>query len=80
VRFCPRRTIGCTASGGGTTIHGCSVGYTNNVTVSAEVLRDVLRDAALGAPSASRDCGVANDAARPKHRPFDIDEEMRRLW
>ena len=80
VRFCPRRTIGCTAAGGGNTIHGCSVGYTGNVTMPAGVLREVLRDCALGTPSMARDCGIDRDEERPKHRPFDLDDEMRRLF
>ncbi len=75
-RFCPRRTIACTSAMGGTTIHGCSVGYTYNVTMVPGVLRDVLRDSALGTPNATRDCGVSLDTTRPKLRPWDIDEEL----
>ena len=79
VRFCPRRTIGCTAGHGGTSIHGCVVGYTSNVTLSPGVLREVLREVAIG--GALRDCGIANDTFRPKvRRPLNIDEELHRLY
>lgn len=78
-RFCPRRVVGCTSSGGGASIHGCAVGYTGNTTISEGVLIDVLRAAAVGSPSAGVDCGVEADGGRPK-RWFDVSAEMRRPW
>ena len=79
-RFCPHRVIGCTSADGGMSIHGCAVGYTGNVTLPENVLRDVLRDAALGSPNAGVDCGIDMDATRPKFHGFDVDEEMERPW
>ena len=79
-RFCPQRTIACTSAFGGTTIHGCSVGYTHNVTIDAPTLTDVLRACALNSTSASRDCGIARDMERPKVRAWDISAEMVRLF
>lgn len=76
-RFCPRRVIACTAAGGGASIHGCAVGYTQNVTLPATVLRDVLRDVFVGA--APRDCGTVLDEQRGR-RWWNIDEEMHRLF
>jgi len=56
-RYCPQRTIGCTAAGGGSTVHGCSVGYRANVTVTSPMLACLLDDAA--APSTSPRLAVA---------------------
>ena len=84
-RFCPHRTIACTAAAQGTTIHGCSVGYHANVTLREEVLAEVLRTvsvpaAAMTSPAQARwwrDCGVARDMERGE-RWWRLDEEIQR--
>lgn len=69
-RFCPRRVLACTMSAGGTTVHGCSVGYTGQVLLTASMLRHVLRDAlddqsSSAALVTARACsGVFNDSWR----------------
>lgn len=83
-RFCPQRSIACTSAVGGTTQHGCHRGYTDNVTLSESVLRDVLRGFAA-APTreqmlrsgAARDCGIGRDRERPP-RWFRLDAEKAR--
>ena len=60
-RFCPLRTIACTSSGGGSSVHGCSVGYMASVGLTAEAMDDVLADASeppFAMPLAS---GVAHE-------------------
>ena len=82
-RFCPRRVLACTLSAGGTTVHGCSVGYTGQVLLTELMLRDVLRDAVADESTspalvAARACsGVANDSWRgPKW--WNIHSELNR--
>ena len=87
-RFCPERVLACTSAAGGTTVHGCSVGYTGQVLLSAPVLADVLRDAtaprldtvsagSTGMAMARACSGVANDTWHGK-RWWHIDTELHR--
>ena len=85
-RFCPLRTIACTPSAGGISIHGCSVGYTGSVGLPAEALKDVLADASeppsLGVDrmAKARACsGVSNDTWRGR-RWYRIGDELTRMY
>jgi hypothetical protein len=82
-RYCPHRVIACTSAAKGTTIHGCSVGYTSNVTLTEVLLHDVLRVAGDASRmsagwSAARECsGVARDQERGAHW-WNVNSELSR--
>ena len=83
-RYCPGRTIACTSAAGGTTVHGCAVGYRANMSCSWALMSSLLRDAAASPNSTqltlARDCsGIRGDDYRGKGW-WKLREEMNRVF